>query len=150
MTEREKTQIISMWESRLTIEQMIRLIPKPRRVAEKMIADLRADGSLKARSRREMLVDKLSAEYISGTTDIYELSKMFDIRPNTVTKYLTEAGFKKGREPKNFKRRELNAKAKEILGEFIKDELTDSEIARKFGVSRQYVYQLKQRIKECI
>lgn len=146
MTERDKEQIKVMWESRLTVEQIVSLLPHPRRVTEKIIRQMKKDGGLPKRSRREMITEKLRQEYESGNTNVYVLARKYDLKASTVTRYLVSAGVKSGRPPHNYKETPLNEKAQQIIADIRQDDLSGAEIARKHGVSRQYVLQLKQRI----
>ena len=146
MTERDRQLIKGMWESRMTLEQIMSLMPHPRRVTEREIKKMRAEGILPKRSRHEMIIATLRQEYEIGNTNIYALASKYDLRPNTVTRYLNCSGVKSGRPPHNYKETPLNEKAQQIMADIRQDDLSGAEIARKHGVSRQYVLQLKKRI----
>jgi YesN/AraC family two-component response regulator len=148
MTKVDRNKIISLWNSRATVVEITRLFPHKPWHIRKEIKIMLAEGIIKPRSRKRMLIEKMREQYDSGNTDIYELAKMFQITPRTASEYLRIKGHKRKRPEHNYKKRELNEKALMIISEIEKKERTLSEISRDFGVTRQYVKQLSERSNE--
>ena len=147
MTEADRVQIKRLWESRLSIEQIVQMLPYRQNEVRAMIAELRADGTLKPRKKTEMARAKIAEAYKGGMTDIAEICAVFGYSKNTINKYLLDEGVKRGR-PKHHKPKGVNEKAKEIMREIARGKKSLTEIANVFSVSRQYVHQLKTRLEQ--
>lgn len=148
MTKAEKTLIINLWDSGYSIDFIARNLPYPTYKAKAMIRTLKNDGTLKKRNMTEIALARLTAAYNNGITDPRELSRLFGYSLNTTTYYLRLAGIKRGHPPKQYFPKPLGEKALAIIRDLESSKMTLSEIAKKHGVSRQYVYQLKERIEE--
>lgn len=144
MTENDKRQIISLWESGVALEQIYQMLPYKRYHALKMVRDLRADGTLKPRKKTERAIELVALAWQTETKDIDELAEMFGYSTATIDKYLQLSGVREGkRQPNSYK---ISDKTHEIIAE-LEINTSLSEIARKFGVSRQYVHQIKTRLE---
>jgi transposase len=145
MTENDKRQIISLWESGVALEQIYQMLPYKRYHAFKMVRELRADGTLKPRKKAERAIELVALAWQTETKDIDELAEMFGYNPSTIDKYLQLSGVREGkRQPNSYK---ISDKTHEIIAE-LETNTSLSEIARKFGVSRQYVHQIKIRLEK--
>lgn len=144
MTESDKTLIIRLWNGGVPVKKIPYMLPYRHGEGAAMVAALRADGTLSERTRenKEQLV---AAAYESGMTDLEELAENYGLTPKTVRVYLHRCGIKRG-VPKKYKGHKPCAKTVEILRE-MESGKTQSEIARQFGVSRQYVAILKKRLE---
>lgn len=146
ISEYDRKQIVELWEIGLSIERIIRTLPYPYRVAEAKIKELRKDGTLQDRDKRKILTGKLVNAWESGIKNKYELAEMFEVSPNTVKIYLHDAGVKKGRPPKNYKKMKCSERTTDIIKDIKSGELTSVEIAKKYAVSRQYIHSMKNKV----
>lgn len=112
-----------------------------------MIGELRANGTLKPRDKKSILRQRIVEEYNRGTTDKYELGKIFGISADTAQRYVSKAMGEWQRPSRNYKKRQVNDKAIAIMEELEKGEKSLVQVARDFGVSRQYAHQLKKRLE---
>lgn len=146
MTEADRRQIIALWETQVPIKQIYRMLPYRRCEVVNMVAELRANGTLKPRKKTEKTAKAIAEAWHAQTKNIYELSEMFGLGVRTIYKYLAATDCTDGvRTAHNHKKRELNKKAQEIISAIDEGKST-AEICKTFGVSRQYVHQLKQTI----
>jgi DNA-binding CsgD family transcriptional regulator len=145
MTETDRLQIKRLWDSGDPIEHIVRMLPYKQGEARSMVAELRADGTLKPRNRVQMAIAKVVNAYNSGITDFDELSAMFGFKHGYIRWCLQVAGVKRPR-PKKYNTT-INELAMEIMQEIATGKKTQSQIATEFGVSRQYVNQLKKRME---
>jgi transposase len=145
MTESDKRQIISLWESGVALEQIYQMLPYKRYDALKMVRELRADGTLKPRKKTERAIELVALAWQTETKDIDELAEMFGYTAETIKTYLVKSGVRGGkRDHATYK---VSDKTHEIIAE-LETNTSLSEIARKFGVSRQYVHQIKIRLEK--
>lgn len=145
MTEQDKRQIIDLWEGGVALEQIYQMLPYKRHHALKMVQELRADGTLKPRKKTERSIELVALAWQTETKDIGELAEMFGYTPRTIGQYLQYSGVREGkRQPNSYK---ISQKTQEIVAEFKKG-TPMAEIIRKFSVSKQYVYKLKQEMEK--
>lgn len=144
MTENDKRQIVALWESRVPLEQIYQMLPYTRYEAMKMVKELRDNGTLKPRQKTTDAIKALANAWENETQNPYELAEMFGYTPETVKVYLRISGVRKGKRPShNFKHcNKTNEIAKDL-----KDGKPMIYIAKKFGVSRQWVHQIKQKME---
>jgi DNA invertase Pin-like site-specific DNA recombinase len=146
MTEQEKKQIISMWESRMTILDIVRTLPYTQREARRMINELRADGTLKPRKKKRMLNEAIMEIFNSGTTDRYEIAEILGVSYRTVLNRLQKMGIHLGRPAHNHKKMPIKDTTAQIMDDIRKGEMSYSQIAKKYGVSRGRVGNIKQQM----
>ena len=145
MTEADRVQIKRLWDNGEPIEHIVRVLPYSQVVAKEMVSELRADGTLPPRNRVQMAIAKVSNAYNSGITDFDELSAMFGFKRGYLRWCLQVAGVKRPR-PKKYNTT-INELAMEIMQEIATGKKSQAKIATEFGVSRQYVNQLKKRME---
>ena len=148
MTQSEKRQVKALWESGVSLSKIYRMLPYSRYRAILNVNYLRKNGTLKPRANKsqEAKIKSIGEAWKNGTTDIKELSEMFGYSELTTKAYLSKSGVRqKKRPPHNYKKQELNGKAKAIMGA-LKEGKPMTKVAKEFGVSRQYVFQLKERL----
>ena len=145
ITEMDIKLIKQYWNSRLTIDQIAQMLPYPVYIAKSMIKSLKRDGTLPKRSLQQMTRDKVVDAYNSGIRDVAEIADIFHLEPSTVRVYLCDAGIKRHKNRKTYAHCE---RTEEILAAIRNREGNLTELAKRFGVSRQYVHQIKKRLKE--
>lgn len=92
---------------------------------------------------------KVLEAYNEGLTNPYEIAFVAGCSVLTVGEYLRKNNIYRGHPKKNYtkrKKQERNKKAKSIISELLECKKSGSQIAREYGVSKQYVSELK--IKE--
>lgn len=145
MTEQDKRQIIALWEGGVALEQIYQMLPYKRYHALKMVRELRADGTLKPRKKTERAIELVALAWQTETKDYNELAEMFGYTPSTISQYLQYSGVReRKRQPDSYK---ISQKTQDIVAEF-ENGTPMAEIARKFGVSRQYVHRIKKKLEE--
>jgi DNA invertase Pin-like site-specific DNA recombinase len=146
MTESEIKLVERLWESGKGVGEIARLLPYKEYIAKREIAELKRNGVLRGRSgkTKEKTWGKILQAYNGGKTNPYEIAEMLGLRVNTVNHVLSNLSLKRKRPRHNYANIEIGDKTKDILSE-IKNGGVLSEIARKHGVSRQYVHKLKNK-----
>jgi hypothetical protein len=143
-----KNEIKRLWDSGVAIETIIRSLPTTGVLARNTIEEMRLNGELKPRNKHEATRLKIGILREKGYNP-YEIANELSISKRTVIECFGELGIK-GRPPHNHNQRKRNEKANAIIEELKKGNNQFSEIAREYGVSRQYVFQLhkEQKLKE--
>ena len=145
MTEVELNNIKAMWESGASLEQIYQMLPCRRYTAYKLVRELRDEGILKPRKRTERAIKAVALAWETETKNPDELSEIFGYTKTTINTYLQKSGVRQGkRQAMNFNHCELTNKIVDELNSGAKM----SEIASKFGVSRQYVFKIKKRLEK--
>lgn len=142
MTEKEKRQIIDLWESGVTLEQIYQMLPYKRYHSLLMVQELRADGTLKDRNLMQTSIQKVVDVWRTQTKDIREISDILGFTEKTVNKYLEYSGVRN----RKHSIKKCSAKTREIQND-LREGKSMVEIARDFGVSRQYVHILKKAME---
>lgn len=145
MTESDKILIKRLWESGETIEVIIRMLPYNVKESRDIIAELRSSGYLSKRKIISISQNRVADAYNKGNTDINALSQMFGYTPFTIEAYLRRAGIHRMRPPHNSKTMELCDQTLAIIADLKRGSMSQTEIAKTYGVSRQYVHQLKNK-----
>ena len=143
MTEQEKKTVKQMWEMNEPISQIVKMLPYKKNVAKQLIFKMRADGEILPRGRRKG-VELVRQAYESGMTDIAEICETYQLKRSSVLEYLWRSGIKIGRKHQKRVLRPFSEQSAEIINLLEKGE-KQSEIARKFGISRQRVSDIKKR-----
>lgn len=92
---------------------------------------------------------KVLALYSQGLRDRYEIAAKAGCTLLTEVEYLRRNGISLKTLKQNFKKRGRNQKAKAIISELMAGKKIASQIAREYGVSKQYVSELKlKELKE--
>lgn len=144
MTEQEKNLIIRLWESGEPASAIVRLLPYDTQTAKSMIMELRQNGAIKGRSGKTATRtwEKVLQAYNDGITNPYEIAELLGLKVGTINWILGNSGLNRKRPNHNYKPFPISEKTKEII-ERIKNGETLSQIAKSCGVSRQYVYKVK-------
>ena len=93
----------------------------------------------------EKTVDKVIAEYNRGERNPFAIAEKFGIKVKSVRDYIYRAGLNLGGRKKVYNRA---AKTQFIMTDLKLGVLSMAKIAKKYGVSRQYVFQLKEELKK--
>lgn len=148
MTQNERRQIITLWESGVSVNKIYQMLPYGRRKAISMVAALKSEGVLKPRSKLEIAIKNVVYLWENETKDPHEIAKITGYTFKTTQRYLCLSGVRNGAYPtRQFKPKQLNDKAQAIM-EALKEGKPMTKVAKEFGVSRQYVFQLKERLEK--
>jgi hypothetical protein len=141
-----KNEIKRLWDSGVAIETIVRSLPTTIVLARDTIKEMRLSGELKPRSKHEITRQKIEALFEKGYNK-QQIASELAMSTRTVNDYLADMGIK-GRPPKNYKPRKRSEKTHIIINELQKPQISYSEIARKYGVSRQYVYRIYKELNK--
>lgn len=139
-----KKQIIRLWDAYLPMEQIYQMLPCKLQDAKRYVANLREDGTLKPRHRKDRSMQMVANAYNSGIVDIDELADMFSFTRLTIIEYLNKMGIKRQR-PLRYKTN-VGEKTHQIMHDLREAKISQTQIAKKYGVSRQYVHRLSNQI----
>lgn len=144
MTEADKKLVINLWNAGTKIYQIVRMLPYNEKTAMSIIKELRENGTLTPRASKEENVKAVCEAYLNGEHNIEKLSKMFKITVASVRTYLLMGGVKRERPKHYICTKEKSEKTLAIIEELNKGEKSQVEIAKEYGVTRQYVNGLKK------
>lgn len=143
-----RKEIIRLWDAMLPMEQIYQMLPCKLADAKRYVANLREDGTLKPRHKKEKSLQLVAEAYRNITTDVDELAEMFSFTRGTIMQYLFEAGIHRNR-PSTYRRvkgKRASERKAEIMRQIKESRLSQTEIAKKYGVSRQYIHQLSNEL----
>lgn len=152
MTESERRLIIDLWESRMRIDEIVKMLPCDQKTARAYIKALKDEGVLAAEKHRskELTRQVIKTAYENGERNPYELARTYHLSAYTVKDILVSLGLERQRPKRNYKKRnptniaKLCAKTQAICAD-ITAGATVKEIMAKYGVTRQYVSLLKKK-----
>ena len=143
-----KETIIKMYNDGIAIRVIERTLPMPIKEAQNLIKQMKINGELPSRSLGEITKNKVKMLHGQGKNK-YQIAQELNLNTQTVEKTLTLLFPHRGRPKHNYiNNRQCNSKTLGIQEELQKGELSYSEIARKYGVSRQYVFRLSKEQKQ--
>lgn len=153
ITQSDKEYIKKLWDSGVSINDILRLMPYKINDTRKIIKQLCEEGFLeeKRKTKGEVTREKVIALYKSGVENPFDISAELGIAMSTVYQYLKDYRGIVKRTRHNWrpiKKYKTTDKTQEILQEICNGQLKDIEIARKYGVTKQWIYQLKKKNKE--
>ena len=146
LTEKDIADIKQKWEVGVSINRIIRSMPFSAIKARQLLNDMRTDGMLPPRERKNG-TELVVAAYQSGVRNPYEIAEMLGYAHNTVVCYLNKTGVKRCRNATNWNKRkptECSQQTKEIQ-RLLADGTKACEVAKMFGISKQRVSQIKKR-----
>jgi hypothetical protein len=126
------------------MEQIYQMLPCKLQDAKRYVANLREDGTLKPRHRKERSMRLVKEAYDSGITDLDELAEMFSFTRGTVIQYLNMQGISRPR-PTTYSST-VGEKTIEIMQHLREAKISQTQLAKKYGVSRQYIHTLSNKI----
>lgn len=144
MTESDKSLIIRLWNGGVPVTQIPKMLPYKLCEGKAMVAELRANGTLAPRTR-ESKQELVASAYRNGMKNPYEIAETYGLTYTTVRHYLLRSGIKRPYPKKQYRPKGSQERTKQILAAL--SEKSQSEVARQFGVSRQYVSALKKRME---
>lgn len=143
MTEQEKKTVKQMWEMNEPISQIVKMLPYKKTAAKQLILKMRTDGEISQRGRRNG-VELVRQAYESGMTDVAEICETYQLKRSSVLEYLRRNGIHIGKKHAKGVLRQFSEQSTDIII-LLENGEKQSEIARKFGISRQRVFDIKKR-----
>lgn len=150
MIESEIKLVERLWASGKTIGEIARLLPYKEYIAKREIAELKKKGVLQGKSGKsvENTKARVLQAYHDGITNPYEIAEMFEMDFHYVNTILGSAKLGRVRPKQNYKQRKVCENTQTIV-EALRNGKTVRQISTEFGVSTQYVYQVKDKfVKE--
>ena len=152
MTESEKRLIIDLWESRMKIADIVKMLPCDEKTAKGYIRALKDEGVLAAEKHRNANITRevIRTAYENGDRNPYELARKLHLSAYTVKDILVKLGLERQRPKRNYKKRnptniaKLCEKTQGICADLTAG-ATVKEIMEKYGVTRQYVSLIKKK-----
>lgn len=143
MTESEKSSIVSLWESGMTLGQIRQMVAVGRREFADTIREMKRNGEFP--NIRKTSGDKIVEAYHRGERNPYEIAEQYGVQPDYVYWVLKTNKLRLGRKTRNFVHTE---RTNEIVEDLQEGKLSQAEIARKYGVSRQYITKMKRKVEK--
>jgi hypothetical protein len=150
MTESEIKLVERLWASGKGVGEIARLLPYKEYIAKKEIRELKQNGVLNGRSGKSQANTqaRVLQAYNDGITSPYEIAEVLEMDIRYVNKILSNAKLGRVRPKRNYKQRKLCENTQSIITA-LKSGKRVREICAEFGVSTQYVYQVKNKfVKE--
>lgn len=150
MTESEIKLVERLWASGKGVGEIARLLPYKEYIAKREIAELKRNGVLKGRSGKSQANTqaRVLQAYNDGITSPYEIAEMLDMDCRYVNIILSNAKLGRTRPKRNYKQRKVCENTQAIITA-LRSGKRAREICAEFGVSTQYVYQVKNKfVKE--
>lgn len=150
MTESEIKLVERLWASGKGVGEIARLLPYKEYIAKREIAELKKKGVLKGRSGKSQANTqaRVLQAYNDGITSPYEIAELCGVSVGYIRKVLSQAKVKVGRPKHNYKQSKLCENTQAIITA-LKSGKRVREICDEFGVSKQYVHEVKNKfVKE--
>ena len=138
MTESERKQILTLWESGMPLTQVRQMVAMTPSEFQGAIDEMRKNGDFGA--NRKNSERKVCEAFDRGERNAKAIAKRYGLTEDTVRRYLNWNGRKFGTKTRNFTHCD---KTHEIVSDLQDGVLTQYKIAQKHGVSRQYVNKIK-------
>lgn len=150
MTEQEIKLIKVLWESGKGVGEIARLLPYKEYIGKRQIQEMKRNGILQGRSGKSQanIQGRVLKAYQGGITNPYEIAEVLQMDVRYVNGILTKAKLNRQRPKHNYRQRKLCANTQAIITA-LRSGKRVREICDEFGVSSQYVYQVKDKfVKE--
>lgn len=150
MTESEIKLVERLWASGKGIGEIARLLPYKEYIARQEIRELKRNGVLKGRSgkSRANTQARVLQAYNDGITNPYEIAELCGCCYGYVNTILSNAKLGRGKPKRNYKQRKVCENTQAIITA-LRSGKRVREICAEFGVSTQYVYEVKNKfVKE--
>lgn len=150
MTESEIKLGERLWASGKGVGEIARLLPYKEYIARQEIRELKRNGVLKGKSgkSRANTQARVLQAYNDGITSPYEIAELCGVGMGYIRNVLSQAKVKIQRQKHNYKQRKLCENTQAIITA-LRSGKRVREICTEFGVSTQYIYEVKNKfVKE--
>lgn len=143
MTENEKKRVKELWLGGMPIARIRQMLAIPVKQYRLGIAEMKSEGAFD--NGRATIEQKICAEFDEGERNAKVIAEKYGVAIGTVRYYLCMNGRKFGRKTKNLNHCDRTL---EIVADLEYGALSQSEIAKKHGVSRQYINKIVGKIEK--
>lgn len=154
MTESEKGLIISMYNNRYKVSEIVQMLPYKEGTSMRFIKELRQKGLLKKENRqrftpRQIEVQKLHSEGYNA----HKITEQTGYALTTIYQTLSDLKLSCPRPKHNYKKRvevtldKLSSKTQQILAA-VKSGKKSRDICQEFQITRQYLSLLKKKYQK--
>lgn len=143
MTEIEKSRIVSLWESGMTLGQIRQMVAVGRVEFADTVREMKRNGEFP--TTRKTAEEKVVAAFQRGDRNPYAIAEEYGLSVHSVRSFLGWNKCHKGKKTRNWVHCDRTDAIVEDLQE---GALSQSEIARKYGVSRQYITKMKRKVEK--
>ena len=150
MTESEIKLVERLWANGKGVGEIARLLPYKEYIAKREIAELKRNGVLKGRSGKSRVntQERILQAINDGITSPYEIAELCGVCRRYVYNILSRAKVKIQRPKRNYKQRKVCENTQAIITA-LRNGKRVREICAEFGVSTQYIYEVKNKfVKE--
>ena len=150
MTESEIKLVERLWANGKGVGEIARLLPYKEYIARQEIRELKRNGVLKGKSgkSRANTQARVFQAYNDGITSPYEIAELCSVGMGYIRNVLSQAKVKIQRQKHNYKQRKLCENTQAIITA-LRSGKRVREICTEFGVSTQYIYEVKNKfVKE--
>ena len=145
MTENEKKQVRALWESGMTLAQIRQMTPIEPRAFDLAVREMKRNGEFP--QLRNTCADKIIEAYHRGERNPYAIADTYGVKVNYVYWVLARNKLRLGKKTRVF----VHSERTTAIVEDLKDgALSQVEIAKKHGVSRQYITKIKKKLERGI
>lgn len=145
MTESEKSRIISLWESGMTLAQIRQMTPIEPRAFDLAVREMKRNGEFP--KIRKTCADKIIEAYHRGERNCHAIADTYGVKVNYVYWVLARNKLRLGKKTRVF----VHSERTTAIVEDLKDgELSQVEIAKKHNVSRQHITKIKRKLERGI
>ena len=148
ITEQHQQAIASMWKLGVTKQTIAHSFPYRPAYIYRYLKGALKRGVLPKRSLKDYTKYKIITLYKGGLTSIYDICEAVQRCRRVVVETLVEEGLITNKPEHKYKKRAISSKTEQIIDEICEGNKTISQIARDYGVSRQYVSWLAKKLKE--
>lgn len=141
MSEIDKARIASLWREGMTLAQIRQITAVNPREFDLAVREMKRKGELGA--KRKTCADKIIDAYHRGERNPYVIAEQYGVKTRYVYDVLLRNKLHLGKKTRNFVHTERTNAIVEDLND---GELSQVEIARKHGVSRQYITKIKRKL----
>ena len=146
MTESEIKLVERLWANGKGVGEIARLLPYKEYIVKREIQELKRNGVLKGKSGKSQAIiqERILQAINDGITNPYEIAELCGVGVGHIRNVLSRAKVKIQRPKRNYKQRKVCENTKAIINALQSGKKV-REICIEFGVSTQYVYEVKNK-----
>lgn len=140
MTEIEKKQVLTLWQSGMPLTQIRKMIAVDEATFNAAVKEMKANGDF---FDRKATAEKIIETYNNGVHNPYELAELYG-----VTYRYVNLVFHLHKIKRPYRKWKYSDRTNAIVEDLREGELSHSEIAKKHNVNRQWVYQVAKKLEK--
>ena len=145
MSEIDKSQILRLWQGGMSFRQIRQMIAVPKGEFDEIVAEMKRNGEF-SNDRKKNLTKVLEA-FDNGERDARVIADTYRLKLQTVYFYLNSNGRFFGTKTRNWVHTERTLA---IIDDLREGKMSQIEIAKKHGVSKQYITKIKHKLEKGI